>query len=402
MTSRPVPLALACLFFVLALPAFAVTTPRDLRSALEELAEIAGKETPENPISKDYAERAIRLRHRLRDYAIGSVVDATRRAGRIDDILPYVRQRIKEAEPPLRQSDTGAGTEPTPAARMEVFSPDSAPEWIGVKTEVSLLCGRDIALYFLRVRPTSDGALESTLAFAKEGPLESVADLASHFSATAHRAPTGDVLRIATIEAAGGCSSLWKPVRMRVYQSDEHPYRPLRLFERERLAFLGDAAAPQVNRSPEGLAFEYRTLYWLDPERHSRPEVLRLAEEEQGVRILPPQPRNPLDFVDEWVSTPWPEAQRWANASRLSNVRKWHEDLAGARDARLRTTLVESGECAGRQEVWVHLKAGEEWNRMRSIYGLLRVGASGYRVEQFASDLPPACQARSAPPSQRQ
>lgn len=401
MTSRPFSLALACIFLI-ALSASAVTTPRDLRSALDELAEITRKEAPENPISREYSDRTVRVRHRLRDYAIGSVVDATRRTSVIQEVLPLAGQRIKEAEPSLRQADRATGSDPAPSARLELFAAKDAPDWIGVRTEVSLPCGFDVAIYLLRLSAGPDGTLESTLAFAKENVLESVADLASHFEVTAHRAPTGQALRVATIEAAGGCSSLWKPVRMRVYQSDEHAYRPLRLFERERLAFLGESHAPRVSHSPEGLAFEYRTLFWLDADRHSRPEIVRLADEEQGVRLLPPQPQDPLAFVDEWVSTPWPDAQRWTSSGRLANVRKWHEDLARAGDSRLRTAVVESGECSGRQEVWVHLKAGEEWNRMRSVYGLLRVGPNGYRVEQFATELPAGCQGNPQPANQRQ
>lgn len=401
MTSRPFPLALA-LFFLLAMAASAVTTTRDLRSALDELAEITSKVPPGSPISGEYSDRTVRLRHRLRDYAIGSIVDAARRTALVQEVLPLARQRIKEAEPSLRQADRSAGSDPAPSARLELFAAKDAPDWIGIRTEVGLPCGYDVAIYLLRLSARPDGTLESTLAFAKENVLDYVEDLTRHFEVIAHRAPAGEALRVATIETAGGCTSHWKPVRMRVYQSDEHPYRPLRLFERERMAFLGESHSPRVSRSPEGLAFEYRTLFWLDPDRHNRPEMVRLAEEEQGVRLLPPQPQDPLAFVDEWVSTPWPDAQRWTSSGKLANVRKWHEDLARAGDSRLRTAVVDFGECSGRQEVWVHLKAGEEWNQMRSVYGLLRVGPNGYRVEQFATELPSACQGSPTPANRRQ
>lgn len=374
----------------------AVTTPRDLRAALQDLVDLSVKEGAESPPSKGVLEQTVRLRHRLRDYGIGSLIDGARRATAISEVLPLSRQRLREAEFPLLPAGKSGG-EAQPEASVEIFAVPSAPEWIGIKTAVSLACGGDHALYFLRVLPLSDGGFEATLAFAKENPLESVADLSGVFASVSTLAPEGSALRIATIESAGGCSSLWRPLRMRVFQTDEHPYRPLKLFEKQRLAFLGEAPSPQARLSPEGFVFEYRTLYVLDAGRHSRREIIRLVQEEQGVRPLPPPPDDPMAFVDEWVSTPWPEAQRWVTGARLAGVRKWHEVLAGGRESHLQTTLVSSGECSQSREVWVHLKAGENFERMRSIYGLLRMGANSYQVEQFISELPPGCQSGASP-----
>lgn len=388
--------AVLIIWLLFASLAGAVTTPRDLRAALQDLASLSVKEGPRNPASTKVLEQTVRLRHRLRDYGMGSVIDAARRASTLDDVLPLSQQRLREAEFPLRP-DGSTGGEVQPEARVEVFAIPASPQWIGLKTTVALACGSDHALYYLHLLPMLQGGFEAALAFAKENPLESVADLSGVFAAVSALTPQGDTLRVATIESAGGCSSLWRPVKMRVFQTDEHPYRPLKLFEKERLAFLGEDPAPQASLSPEGFVFEYRTLYWLDPERHSRKETVRLAQEEQGVRLLPPALGDPMAFVDEWASTPWPEAQRWVSGNRLSSIRKWHEELAGSRDSRLRTTLVDSGECPQGREVWVHLKAGEDLERMRSVYGLLRMAADGYRVEQFISELPQGCRSAAAP-----
>lgn len=382
------------LFFAGAAPA--VTTPRDLRAALQELADLRVKEGSGNPPSRDVLDQTVRLRHRLRDYGIGSVVDSARRASTLADALSRSQQRLREVEFPLLPAGKAAA-EAIPEARAELFAVPGAPEWLGLKTTVSLACGGDHALYFLRLLATPDGAFEATLAFAKENPLESVADLTGVFAAVSALAPQGAQLRVATIESVGGCTSLWRPVKMRVFQTDEHPYRPLRLFEKERLAFLGEAPTPQASLSPDGFLFEYRTLYRLDAGRHSRKEIVRLVQEEQGVGRLPPLSDDPLAFIDEWVTTSWPEAQRWVTGSRLASVRKWHEELAGSGEPRLRTSVVGSGECPQTHEAWVHLKAGEDFDRMRSIYGLLRSGTDGYRVEQFVNDLPQGCRSGPTP-----
>lgn len=380
--------------FLLAGSAGAVTTPRDLRVALQELAGLRAKEGSGNPPSKDVLDQTVRLRHRLRDYGIGSVVDSARRASTVEEVLPRSLQRLREAEFPLLPTGTAA-VEAIPEARAELFAVPGAPEWLGLKTSVSLACGADHALYFLHLLATPEGGYEAALAFAKENPLESVADLTGVFEAVSALGPQGTHLRVATIESAGGCTSRWRPVKMLVFQTDEHPYRPLRLFEKERLAFLGEAPTPQASLSPDGFVFEYRTLYRLDAGRHSRTETVRLVQEEQGVGRLPPASEDPLAFVDEWVTTSWPEAQRWVAGGRLENLRKWHEELGGGREPRLRTAFVASGECTQTREAWVHLKAGENFERMRSIYGLLRPGTGGYRLEQFLSQLPQGCRAAS-------
>ncbi len=392
-------------FFVLAFLLFfaavagAVTTPRDLRASLQELADLRAKEDSRTPPSKDALDQTVRLRHRLRDFGIGSVVDAARHATALKDVLPRSRQRLRDAAFPLLPAGK-TGADAMPAASAELFAVPDAPEWLGLKTAVSLSCGGDHSLYYLHVAEAPGGGFEVALAFAKENPLESVADLTGVFEMVSAPTPDGAQLRVATIESAGGCSSMWRPVRMRVYQTDEHPYRPLRLFEKERLAFLGEAPAPQAVLSRDGFIFEYRTLYWLDAGRHSRKEIVRLVQEEQGVDRLPPASEDPLAFVDEWVTTSWPEAQRWVTGSRLASVRKWHEELAGSREPRLRTVVVGSGECPHTQEAWVHLKAGESFERMRSVYGLLRNGSEGYRVEQFLAELPQGCRATAAPARQ--
>lgn len=382
--------------FLLVSTVRAVTSPRDLRASLQELADIRAKEDSRTPPSKDALDLTVRLRHRLRDFGIGSVVDAARHSAALKDVLPRARQRLREAAFPLLPAGK-TGADAMPAARAELFAVPDAPGWLGLKTAVSLSCGADHALYFLRVAEAPDGGFEVALAFAKENPLESVSDLTGVFEMVSALTPDGARLRVATIESAGGCSSMWWPVRMRVYQTDEHPYRPLRLFEKERLAFLGEAPAPQAVLAPDGFVFEYRTLYWLDTGRHSRKEIVRLVQEEQGVDRLPPASEDPLAFVDEWVTTSWPEAQRWVSGSRLASVRKWHEELAGNRERRLRTVVVGSGECPHTREAWVHLKAGENFERMRSVYGLLRSGSEGYRVEEFLAELPQGCRSAAAP-----
>ncbi len=368
----------------------AVTTPRELRAALQELASLTAQEDARNPPSKDVLAQTVRLRHRLRDYGIGSVTDNARLAGSLDDVSPLSGRRLSDAGFPLLpagQTDPRA----RPRASAEFFAIPGAADWLGLKTTIHLACGSDYALYYFHLVPASDGGFEASLAFARENTLESVADLAGTFAMAAEPAPRGGTLRIATIEASGGCSSLWRPVKMRVFQPDAHPYRPLRIFERERLAFLGEEPSPQINVSPGGFEFVYRTLYSLDTERHSREETVRLEQEAQGVRVLPPPKGDPLSFIDEWVSTPWAEAQHWVSGGELGGIRKWHEKLAGGPESRLRTALVSFGECPREGEVWVHVRAGETYERMRSVYGLLRAEADGYRVERFVSELPQGC-----------
>ncbi|MDZ7638268.1 MAG: hypothetical protein U5J83_08470 [Bryobacterales bacterium] len=374
----------------------AVTTPRDLRAAFQDLADVSAGASAESPLPHEVLDRTVRLRLRLRDYGIGSVIDGARRASKAEDVLQLAQQRLREAEFPLLPAGKAVG-ETQPKARLELFLLPGAPDWVGLKAEISLACGSDHALYFLRLQPAAEGGFEAILAFAKENTLESVADLAVNFGVAGIPLDQGASIRIATIESAGGCASLWRPVRMRVYQTDQHPYRPLRLFEKERLAFLGEEPLPRAS-APDGIfVFDYRALFWLDTGRHSRRETVRLAQLEQGVRLLPPASENPIEFLDEWVTTPWSEAQRWAGSSGLTTIREWHEELAGSHESRLQTTLVSSGECPDSREIWVHLKAGDNAEHMRSVYGLLRAQSEGYRVERFSPDLPSGCRSEAAP-----
>lgn len=373
----------------------AVTTPQDIRAALRELAKYDEINPSLVPYPKEFSDRALRLRHRLRDFAIGSVVDASHHATRVDDVLSLAQQRLREVEFPLQLSGRTAAGDVNPRAHLQLFEV-SVPGWIGAKTTIELPCGRDHAVYFLRVREGAGGALEASLAFAKENAIDSVQDLSLDLQVAATQSPRGDALRIATIESGGGCVSYWHPVILRVFETSDQAYRPLRMFERERLAYLGDTLQPQVRFHENGFAFEYRTLFRLDADRSSRREEVRVANTEQGVRLLPPSPQDPLEFVDEWVTTPWPDAMRWTAAGRRSNVRRWHKNLAANLDARAQPLIVDSGECRTPGEVWVQLKTGETLDRMRSVYSLLSLGPSGYRVERFATELPQSCSSKPA------
>lgn len=416
------------LIFTLVLGAFplcAVTTSTDVRKALDQVASHAMSRmaTRGSLSGAEYAallnDPSVygdlrNLRTKTRDYAIGSVLEATRSSNNRKQVLTKARSRVRKAGFPLRRNMNDAVESFEPFARIDFFPVDSPPltadatasttgSWIGARVSIGIPCGSDVSLYLWELQPsgTEDAPVNATLRYAREGALSRSGEGVDRQEFAIRWPEDGGAPEIASIETGAWCSSLWRTATMSVLRSGEHPYRPERLFQHQEPAFLDEGVLPTVARTAQGFRFRFLTHYWLNPNRPRRLKDLDVQVQSDRASITAPASEDPLLFLDQWVSTPWQESRTWTTGEHENALRTWHESLSPEAATKLEASVVARGNC-GRDTntVWVQLQtqpgSGLSAQQNNGIFGILKWQAGGFRVERIVEQLPSGCPLVSA------
>lgn len=124
------------------------------------------------------------------------------------------------------------------------------------------------------------------------------------------------------------CTSNWRQISLRLWRVA--PGRtPLVLLDRSDFAFMAEGNGPLTGRleGPD-LYVDYLAAS-VDVARHSRPAVHHYRFAEGRLRRLDPFARTPADFVDEWLSQPWPGAATLTVPAAHDTVQRLHALLRG-------------------------------------------------------------------------
>ncbi|MCW5965209.1 MAG: hypothetical protein KIT83_14320 [Bryobacterales bacterium] len=384
-------------------PLAAVTTPADVRKALDNVASYRGESEAPGAFSPVLAERLQLLRRRARDFAFGSVAEAARTARERDDLIAKARQRTRRAGMPLKSKSAWLPDQFSPSVRIQFFPIPETPSWIGARVYVGIPCGEDVSLYLWKLSGDQESnGLAPELTLARESPLTDLATSTGtlHFAAKLD----GDegAPQLATFETGVWCNSQWRKALVQVVRGSDHPYRPERLFTHHELAFLAGEQEAAVERTETGFLFRYRGQFWLDPQQHSRPKQLEVRIQGDRAHILPPREDDPVLFLDQWLSQPWTRSREWTTGRNLVALRAWHDTLSPDSDARLTTELLGQGGCvADPKTYFVHLHtdhpvAGQPVAG-KDVYGILRLQEDGLRVEHITAELPANCGVTASP-----
>lgn len=119
------------------------------------------------------------------------------------------------------------------------------------------------------------------------------------------------------------CTSNWHRVYYQLWRAA--PGRPQRLLlDGTDFAFLSEVDGPfEVRLEGADLYAEYLVAS-LDSERHSRLAVRHYRVEGERVRRVDPIALDPVNFVEEWLGTPWPQSAAWTEPSAREAARGWH------------------------------------------------------------------------------
>lgn len=369
-----------------------VTTPHDVRRALEEVASYQGAPEDLNTFSSPLAEKLQMLRKRARDFAFGSVAAASQSARERQGLIARARQRTKQAGLPYQARAAWMGDQFSPFVRIEYFPVPDTPDWMGARVHVGIPCGEDVSLYFWRLAEQEDSALLAPeLVFARESPLTDLAGSTGSLDYALQSTEKGFAPELATIETGVWCNSQWRKAILSIVRVTNQAYRQEKLFQYQELAFVGADPSPSVERQASGYRFRYLAHFWLDPRQDSRIKELDVRVSGERAEILAPRDEDPALFLDHWIAAPWTASKSWTTGQNQESLRSWHDTLSPENRTGTLAELRGRGGCLGDPSAYyVHLQTAPGAGR-QDVYGILRRREDGFRLEDIRPQLPAGC-----------
>lgn len=186
--------------------------------------------------------------------------------------------------------------------------------YVLVVTSVGVRCGFDQSAYIYARGPDHRWLLllktEQDNYDEKEYSPQDFLSIAVSPSSVAwnERAPPPLVL---TLGYSPWCSSNWHSLSARLWRASVSTPTPPALMDRDDELYMGDDSIASARLSEKDLLIEFRgrsidggTLI------RSHVEHYRIGQGDKLERIAPVA-LNPNDFVEEWLTSDWPEAEHW-------------------------------------------------------------------------------------------
>jgi hypothetical protein len=127
---------------------------------------------------------------------------------------------------------------------------------------------------------------------------------------------------VLTLGTRAWCSSIWQPHYTRVFHLGPNFEAKTLLDESE----FGVEGTLQGSLDKGKVLTEY-SVHSVDGARHSRRTIRAFEERNRNLKRVQPVALSPEDFVEEWITHPWPEVQAWSEARAKEGLKKWHEKL---------------------------------------------------------------------------
>jgi hypothetical protein len=118
---------------------------------------------------------------------------------------------------------------------------------------------------------------------------------------------------VATLGFHPWCSSNWQMLYTRLWRASDTNPTPRPLIDRSDSLYIGGDRIAAARLTPTDLLIEYRGDT-IDSDAIIGTHVAHyLVQPGDRVERIAPIALSPNDFVNEWVSSPWPEAARWSD-----------------------------------------------------------------------------------------
>lgn len=132
---------------------------------------------------------------------------------------------------------------------------------------------------------------------------------------------------VLTLSGALGCQGTWGAVRYRLWRVRDHELAPPPLLSRQDGFWIGNDQFIEGQLLPDDLLVEYRNRS-VDDGVHNRTFIshYRISDDDK-VKRVPPVALNPRDFVDEWLTQPWPDASAWTEHQFIGRMRAVHQQV---------------------------------------------------------------------------
>lgn len=193
---------------------------------------------------------------------------------------------------------------------------------LGITADFSIECGSDAVLWVFE--PGNDGWRE--VLRWESSPYEDVSGAFGSFGYSISPPDSSGQWYVVTKNVAPWCSSTWSAIRYAVLRPVSGTPIPRVLFSGVDSIWWGNEDFGTVQANQED--FEVRFHAWsIDAGVLNREYIRRYSIRGDSLSRIAPIAVSPRDFVDEWISLPWPEAEQWTARESAARLQLFHQNL---------------------------------------------------------------------------
>jgi len=219
----------------------------------------------------------------------------------------YMNCQPQEPDPKRITQDLSALVPPNPSDENKFgsglsFTVTLTGRLVSITAKFGIKCGDDTILLIFSPRENS-----WTEVLRWQAP--SYKDVSGGFWSFQHQISPPDANGawfVVTSHVMPWCSSTWSSIEYAILRPG-----PKVLLKRSEGMWWGneDFGTLAATQNTADIRFTNRGI---DPEVHSRVFIRRYEIKGDTIKRVPPVAESPRDFVDEWISSPWTEAQHWS------------------------------------------------------------------------------------------
>ncbi len=266
---------------------------------------------------KAYRDQSTGLHSALRDW-IAPILPSSRAT--LDAELPILSSRVNADL--NRNGLIGVGNfldkfKPGFVTGIEFLRTPEDPDKLVVAIGTSVPCGSNEAAY---VYDYSQGTPRRVMeSHSSDAPFYGISGV--HFSRRDRR---GDQL-VLILRYAVQCGSSWNVLSYELSRISSTTGTVAPILSAEHGIWFGAENPYQVRLDPDELLIELRDN---SIDGNNRAHVLHYVVNGSSAERVDPVALHPSDFVDEWLTRPWPEMESRSAESAREDLKKWHDLLA--------------------------------------------------------------------------
>lgn len=265
--------------------------------------------------------------------------------------------------------------------------------FVSIVARFQIPCGQDAVLFVLQ---PANGVWTETLRW-QSGRYDEISDAFMAFDYAILPPDKAGAWFVATKYVTPWCMSNWRNIRYAVLQPAPDRAAPTKVLSESDGIFLDGKDFGRLTADRDSFTLQFGGSS-IDPEIHNRAWIRRFrrATGASFVRV-PPAALTPVDFVDEWIVSPWSAAQPWSQPREAQGLKVIHNRLH-ERQRGERFTIVSLHRCQSRDirhQVGLHidglgtlyfLVSGTKAFMLQSVVATSDLGCTGANLLHRSSE----------------